>query len=82
MHAEKVFKCDLKTGKLETVVQLPGVRPSGLGWLPDGSLIIVDMLGKKLHKLDTNGKLSIHADLSSFTPGPINGMFRRHRSNF
>jgi sugar lactone lactonase YvrE len=73
MHAEKVFKLDLKAGNLETVVELPGVRPSGLGWLPDGAMVVVDMLGRKLHKLDLNGRLSIHADLSGFTSSPING---------
>ena len=43
MHGERVCTVDL-TGRLETVVELPGRRPSGLGFLPDGTLLIVSML--------------------------------------
>src|SRR5687767_3037529 len=38
-------------------------QPSGLGWLPDGRLLVVSMLDRKLLRLDPGG-LALHADLS------------------
>ncbi|KAI9016822.1 SMP-30/gluconolaconase/LRE-like region family protein 4 [Hyaloraphidium curvatum] len=52
----------------------PPSQPSGLGWLPDGSMLIVSTRDKRILKLDTNGKLSVHADLASMTETAINDM--------
>ena len=41
MNAQKVLTVDL-AGNLQTIVQVPG-SPSGLGWLPDGRLLVVSM---------------------------------------
>ena len=49
-------------------------RPSGLGWLPDGSLLIVSMVEREVVRLDTSGMLSQHADLSSIATGHCNDM--------
>ena len=38
-------------GKPETVVEVAG-QPSGLGWLPDGTLLIVSMTDRRLLRLD------------------------------
>src|SRR4029079_16403032 len=43
MHGEAVHTVDLD-GRLETVVEVPGRRPSGLGVLPDRSLLVVSNL--------------------------------------
>ena len=51
-----------ESGNLEKIVDIPN-QPSGLGWLPNGDLIIVSMLDRKLMKFK-DGKLSVHADLS------------------
>ena len=64
MHGYKVYNLDA-TGNLSTLAEIPE-QPSGLGWLPDGSLIIVSMLDRKLMKLK-DGELSIHADTVSYT---------------
>ncbi|TDI58207.1 MAG: hypothetical protein E2O92_10340 [Alphaproteobacteria bacterium] len=49
-------------------------KPSGLGWLPDGRLLIVSMVGQKLLRRENDGSLVVHADLSSLVPGRVNDM--------
>jgi sugar lactone lactonase YvrE len=39
MHDYRVAAIDL-AGTVETIVEVPG-QPSGLGWLPDGTLLVV-----------------------------------------
>ncbi len=48
-------------------------RPSGLGWLPDGSLLVVMMTERRL-MVERDGALVTHADLSSLAPAPCNDM--------
>ena len=50
-------------GVAETVVEVPG-SPSGLGWLPDGTLLVVSMLDRKLLQVQ-DGTTTLHADLSA-----------------
>jgi sugar lactone lactonase YvrE len=50
--------------------------PAGLGWLPDGRLLVVGMLGRVVYRLDDDG-LAIHADLRDLTPFPLNDMIVR-----
>ncbi|MDP9332862.1 MAG: SMP-30/gluconolactonase/LRE family protein [Actinomycetota bacterium] len=72
MHGEAVYTVDCN-GNVETVVELPGRRPSGLGFLPDGSLLIVSMLEPEI--LHWNGSdLRVHADLRGLVPDPCNDM--------
>lgn len=49
-------------------------QPSGLGWLPDGSLLVVSMKDQRVLRRDTNGELSVHGDLSAFTGSSLNDM--------
>ena len=53
MHAEKVMTVD-EQGHAEVVVTVPE-RPSGLGWLPDGRLLIVSMRNQQLLRHDPDG---------------------------
>jgi sugar lactone lactonase YvrE len=39
-------------------------QPSGLGWLPDGDLLVVSMHDRRLLRLRADGELVEHADLS------------------
>lgn len=48
-------------------------QPSGLGWLPDGRLLLVSMAEMKLLRLDADG-LKIHADLSEYSAHLCNDM--------
>ncbi len=59
-------------GRAETIVEVPQ-RPSGLGWRPDGTLLIVSMLDRRLMRL-ASGKLHLVADLSALATGPCNDM--------
>ncbi len=56
----------------ETIVEVPA-QPSGLGFLPDGRLLVVSMLDRKLLRLDAGG-LNEVADLSAIATGPCNDM--------
>jgi sugar lactone lactonase YvrE len=72
MHGEAVWTVDL-TGHRELVVELPGRRPSGLGFLPDGDLLIVSMVER--HVLRWNGsEITVHADMSRLVPFDCNDM--------
>ena len=51
MHGEAVYSVSLD-GDRRTELQLPGRRPSGLGFLPDGSLLVVSMLDRQILRWD------------------------------
>lgn len=59
-------------GQVETVVEVPG-QPSGLGWLPDGRLLVVSMTDRRLLRLDQDGLREV-ADLSQLAPFHCNDM--------
>lgn len=59
-------------GRCETVLEVPG-QPSGLGWLPDGRLLVVSMMDRCLLRLD-GSTLSLVADLSGLAPFHCNDM--------
>src|SRR5215467_1124815 len=59
-------------GDARRVVEV-SARPSGLGWLPDGRLLIVSMEDRRLLRLE-NGELIEHADLSELATYMCNDM--------
>lgn len=59
-------------GSVEEIVEVPG-RPSGLGWLPDGRLLVVSMDDRRLLRHEAGGLVE-HADLSGIAGGPCNDM--------
>ncbi len=67
----KVIAVDLD-GNAEVIVELDGL-PSGLGWLPDGRLLVVSIEERLLLRLDPAG-LAVHADLSHYPFRAINDM--------
>jgi len=71
MHAHQVLAVDM-AGKREIVCDVPG-RPSGLGWLPDGRLLVVSMTDRKLMRLDRDG-LKLAADMFKLAPFDCNDM--------
>jgi sugar lactone lactonase YvrE len=72
MHGESVWTVEL-SGQRELVVDLPGRRPSGLGFLPNGDLLIVSMLERQI--LRWNGsELGVHADVSDLIASGCNDM--------
>ena len=72
MHDQKVLKV-APSGKFEVVVQLADDQPSGLGWLPNGDLLIVAMSSRRLLRFDGT-EISVHADLSELASGICNDM--------
>ena len=72
MHGGAVHTVDVH-GRLETVVEVPGRRPSGLGFLPDGSLLVVSMLEREILRWD-GVDLTVHADLRPLVPDGLNDM--------
>lgn len=70
-HTRRVQRVDM-TGRCETVVTVPG-QPSGLGWLPDGTLLIVSMTDRRLLRLDGDVLTEV-ADLSALAPFHCNDM--------
>jgi sugar lactone lactonase YvrE len=71
MHDHRVMTVDM-AGNTETIVEVPG-QPSGLGWLPDGRLLVVSMTDRRLLRLDPDG-LSEVADLSALASFHCNDM--------
>lgn len=61
-----------EAGELEVVAEVPG-DPSGLGFLPDGTPLIVSMQDRRLLRLD-GGTLACHADLAPLVGEKPNDM--------
>jgi sugar lactone lactonase YvrE len=59
-------------GTVETIVDVPGA-PSGLGWLPDGRMLVVSMEDRRLLRLDPDGLTEV-ADLSEHATWHCNDM--------
>lgn len=71
MHDDHVRTVDLE-GNAEKKIEVPG-QPSGLGWLPDGRLLVVSMVDRKLLRLDGD-ELSEVADLGPYATWHCNDM--------
>lgn len=72
MHRHLVMAVELD-GRVETVCEVPG-QPSGLGWLPDGRLLVVSMTDRRVLRLEHDGALVVHADLSTLASWHCNDM--------
>ena len=73
MGARRVLRIDAESGVSETVAVVPE-QPSGLGWLPDGRLLIVSMRDRRLLRVEPDGRLVLHADLSKLVAHWCNDM--------
>jgi sugar lactone lactonase YvrE len=71
MHARWIMTVDL-AGRTERIIEVPNL-PSGLGWLPDGRLLVVSMRDRQLLQLDGK-KLTSFADLSKLASFDCNDM--------
>ena len=59
-------------GRIETMIEVE-CRPSGLGFLPDGALLIASMRDRRVLRLE-KGHLLCHAELGHLAAGEINDM--------
>jgi sugar lactone lactonase YvrE len=71
-YAGEVHALDLATGEDEVVAAFDG-QPSGLGWLPDGRLLVVSMLDRTVRRLEGDD-LVLHADISDVATFHANDM--------
>ena len=71
MHAERVLRVDAD-GSVTDIVHVPHL-PSGLGWLPNGDMLVVSMTDRKLLRFD-GASLHEHADLSAMAGWDCNDM--------
>lgn len=71
MHQHRVFAVDLD-GNTETICEVPN-RPSGLGWLPSGELLVVSMTDRRLLRLDGSQLVEV-ADLSMLASSDCNDL--------
>ena len=61
-------------GERETILDLGDEQPSGLGWLPDGSLLVVGMTHRQVLRATGDGDFAVHADLSEVAAWHCNDM--------
>ena len=82
-HDDALWFCDLAHGTVhrwdtvgqpETIVEVPG-RAGGLGFLPDGRMLVVSMEGRCVYRQEPDGSLVVHADLKDIAGGNVNDMF-------
>ena len=71
IHAHRVYR--FVDGKTELAAQIND-RASGLGFLPDGSLLVVSMLDRKLIAVGRDGRQPVYADVSHLSRNFINDM--------
>jgi sugar lactone lactonase YvrE len=72
-YDHEVRALDVGTGEQEVVCEVPE-QPSGLGWLPDGRLLVVSMRDRKVLRLEPGGGLVEHADLDGVATFHANDM--------
>lgn len=71
MHGHAVYAVT-EAGELETITKVNG--PGGIGFLPDGRLLVVSQRDRQVMCLDADG-LVVHADLRAFGDSWINDMW-------
>ena len=79
MHALEVRSLDPTTGESRVEVEVEG-QPSGLGWRPDGTLLVVSMTDRRLLAV-RDGRTEEVADLSGVAPHHCNDMVVDQRGN-
>jgi sugar lactone lactonase YvrE len=66
--------CRLDDDHIAVVHRFPHEEePAGLGWLPDGDLLVAGMIGRVLYRV-SGGHSRVHADLKSLAAHQINDM--------
>jgi len=71
-YRHRVFTVDTR-GREEVVMTVDG-QPSGLGWMPDGSLLVVSMTDHRILRRSSGGRMTVHADIARFCGGWANDM--------
>lgn len=61
------------SGDSREVLEVEG-QPSGLGWMPDGSMLVASMRDHRILRWSGEAGVSEHADVSEFCGGHLNDM--------
>jgi sugar lactone lactonase YvrE len=61
------------TGEVRVELEIDD-QPSGLGWTPDGDLLVVSMTKRQVLRRGADGRLRVHADLSGIATWHCNDM--------
>lgn len=80
MHDGDVLALDPATGAVERICSVQA-SPSGLGWLPDGRLLVVSMTDRRLLRREPDGSLAEHASLADIATFHCNDMVVDGRGN-
>ena len=83
-HAGRLYVSDFYTGDVvavdldggadpDAVANVPA-QPSGLGWMPDGSMLVVSMRDRRVLRVRDGEAPEVHADLSELAPWHLNDM--------
>ena len=71
MRADEVLRITLD-GTIDVIASVDD--PCGLGWLPDGRMLVNSMAPRKIMRLEADGSVVEHADCTQLAPYPINDM--------
>ncbi len=78
---DRLWFSDIRGGAVLTVTpdgtverRVEVSHPSGLGWLPDGRLLVVGMEDRVLWRVEHDGTLVVHADLTDLARSACNDM--------
>ena len=71
-YTQRVLAVSLD-GAVTTYARTPGL-PAGLGFLPDGRVLITSMRDRKVLRREPDGTIVEHADLADLAPGQLNDM--------
>ncbi|SHE93544.1 Sugar lactone lactonase YvrE [Ferrithrix thermotolerans DSM 19514] len=69
-----------ESGSVSVELEVEG-QPSGLGWLPDGSMLCVSMKDHKVLRKHPDGSVTVHASLGQYCGGPLNDMVVDSKGN-
>ena len=72
-YSQQVISAEADGSDVRVEAEIPQ-QPSGLGWLPDGRLLVVSMRDQKILRREEDGSLVVHADLSSYVGANLNDM--------
>jgi sugar lactone lactonase YvrE len=72
IHSHRVL-ATTPAGRCEVVATVDD-RPSGLGFLPDGTLLVVSMLDRRVLRVEPDGTIRVHAELAELCNDFVNDM--------
>lgn len=70
---DAVYSTDRDGDGLRAELEVPE-RPAGLGWLPDGRLLVVSRNDRRILRLEHDGSIQVHAELAAHVRGDPLGM--------